>query len=82
MDENKQHNLDWAEYPLLHQAGMRVNRKDPLAPPGTLHLKECLEKIGKLEAWRRWAGGGITASSNGIYPWDVEAFLEGSPNDD
>ena len=72
-------------YPQLTAIGLVPKRDfDPKAPPGIdgKQLRTALERQHLLKAWQRWAGNGLTMAANGVYPWDVERFLEGKPNVD
>lgn len=80
MDE--QTKQDCKDYPRLAKLGLEVHHTEESCPfVKHKDLKSNFQINGFWNAWCRWAVA-ITTSIHGIYPWDIEAFLSGKPNND
>lgn len=73
---------DNADYQRLRALGINITPGDENSDSGVSNdeLRANLSPE-RYAAWRHWSRG-TTCSLNGAYPWDVERFLEGLPNDD
>lgn len=67
------------DYPLCENMGLTICKDNP-GPPGIDHY-EIMQMLSpdQFKRWCDWSLGS-TSAENGVYPWDMEDFLEGKPN--
>lgn len=72
-----------SKWPLTTKMGLPIEKaRDGSVGIAHANIVMAFTREGLLEKWNKWACGGLTMGSAGIYPWDVEHFLAGRINDD